>query len=142
MATTSVTIALALAQQMAMTHQPNDGNLQPDSPIPAMNVVAVWISGMPESVLFPTMPAWDKDTTPGNQTDLVDANAIGCSLAYISDYCARGGSLDAVTAAVSADPYLVLTTLPNAPAWDAFVQDMRNAGWSSSNDPFNAWGIH
>lgn len=147
MSTTSVTIALNLAQNMAATKLPNEGVLQSDSapgqsPIPAMNVVAVWISGMPESVLFPTMPAWDKDTTPGNQTDLVDPNAIGCSLAYISDYCKNyGGSLATVSAMVSAEPYLVLTTLPGAPSWDAFMQDMRNVGWATSNDPFNAFGV-
>lgn len=137
---TAATIALALAQQMMTTKQPNTGMLQPDSPIPAAQVVGVWIQGMPESVDFVDSPAWDATTTPGNQTDLVDPNSIGCSLAYMSASCSLGVSLDAFAFAIGQNPKLALSSVPNTPTWQEFIYMMESvADWQQTNDPFNVW---
>jgi hypothetical protein len=137
---TSVTIALGLAQQMAATHQPDTGQLQADSLIAAADVVSVWFGGMPESVDFFDMPAWDKDSTPGNQTDLIHPDAIGCTLAGMSFLCSRGISLSAIELAVQANPYLVLSNLYSN-LWGDFWTAWHAQAPKPNNDPFNAWGV-
>jgi hypothetical protein len=150
MVETNVTIALRLAQQMATTKYPNTGQLQVDSPVAAAIVVQLWCAGQPESVDFLDMRAWDKDTTPGNQTDLVDVDSIGCALAGMSFLCSQGMSLDEIARRVIADPYLVLSSLYSSPdtMWNDFIAGMQNvwAGEASTNsptpnDPFNVWGV-
>jgi hypothetical protein len=148
-AVTSATIALSLAQQMATTHQPNTGLLQPGSTIAAAGVVQEWTSNDPEAIDFFDMPAMDARSSGNWDTNLVSPFAIGCTLAGMSFLCSRGMTLESIAAAVEVNPYLELGSLysdAGQPMWTDFMAAMKPI-WAAEaptnavtpNDPFNAW---
>jgi hypothetical protein len=149
---TGATIAVRLMKEMLGTHKPNVGMLQPGSPIPAAQVVQIWCNGMPESVWFFDQPAWDKDTTPANRTNLIDPYDIGALLAGMGFLVKTGVAPAAIEAAVAANPKLYLRNLYSNPAegamWTDFWVSMRQIfaklapnNLPVTNDPFGIFGV-
>jgi hypothetical protein len=149
-AVTSVTIALALAQQMNDTKQPNTGQLQPGSPIPAASAVAEWITNNPEAIDFFDIPALDANNTGPWASGLVSPFAIGASLAGMSFLCSQGVSLDGIAVDIAANPYIMLSDLYDGDdmwtdfwnVWQTQVSPvLAPTNSTPNNDPFNAWNV-
>jgi hypothetical protein len=141
-AVTSITIALGLAEQMAGTHLPNTGVLQPGSAAPAAQAADIWFqnqSGIDFADL--TVDASWSNSPAG----LVDVTACGCSIALIS-YMVKNGAQVGVTLAtianaINTNPYVTLGSLyPDL--WTQFtaaVAALPNG--VQNNDPFGAFGV-
>ena len=149
---TSLTIAVRLAQEMEATHQPNTGQLQEGSPIPAKQVTAVWYSNQPKNIDF-SIRVWDASETHSQATGLVDPNAIGCTVALISYMCSEGTPLNQIAGQAALDPYTSLASIYGDGLWDDFWYNWNidvhpelaaNQGAVvamelPTNDPFHVW---
>jgi hypothetical protein len=112
MVVTSATIAAVMARWMATNKVPfpADMPVQSEDPMLANDLVQTcW--DWDQNPRFTDMPAWDKDSTPGNTTDVVQDNAIATELVGIGFLVQQGASLDDIISAVNTDNYITLNTL-------------------------------
>lgn len=150
MADTSATRALALAEEMDATHLPNtgvymEGLLNPDTgqmvrELQNREIVAHWYRyGMPKSVDYGSMPAWDASTS--HQATHPDPNPSAYTLAAIGFMVSKGQDLEQIRVAIQQDNYIQINTLyQGGDLWT----DLWNA-WEAkgdvmlTNDPWQVW---
>lgn len=148
---TAATIALRLCQEMASTHAPNVGAYLgitlPDGTefvtVTNAQLIPLWFPYCQWDDYL-TQPAWDKNSTPGNQTEMPHPYTTAAEILGIAFLIYSGQmTLDQIAEKITDNPYIVLNnlyTMGGNLQTDA-VNAMLGLGVPQSNDPYHLWLI-